>query len=169
MTLAGSDTRPSIWKPIAAALSAATLVSVFGAAATDLSPWYYALDKPTWQPPDWLFGPAWTTIFALSAIAGVLAWKNAPDRARRSRMVQLFAVNLALNMVWSLLFFRMRRPDFALVEVAALWLSIAVLIFATWSYSRPSSLLLLPYLAWVSFASFLNFAIVRLNSPFTGA
>ncbi|MGQ0620113.1 MAG: TspO/MBR family protein [Panacagrimonas sp.] len=161
--------RSSIWKPIACALAAAVTVSVLGAAATDLSPWYYALQKPSWQPPDWLFGPAWTTIFALAAIAGVLAWKNAPDRARRWRMVQFFSVNLVLNAVWSLLFFRLRRPDFALIEVAALWLSIAALMLAMGSYSRTSSVLLLPYLAWVSFATFLNFTIVRLNAPFAGS
>lgn len=166
MTATGTG---SVWKPVAAALAAAVAVSLFGALATDLSPWYYALQKPSWQPPDWLFGPAWTTIFALTAIAGVLAWRARPDRGYRTRLIALFGANLGLNMGWSWLFFRLRRPDFALAEVVLLWLSIAVLMWAMWSHARTSSLLLLPYLAWVSFAAYLNLTIVRLNAPFAGA
>lgn len=158
--------RSGTWKPVAAALAGAVAASVLGALSTDIGPWYYALTKPSWQPPDWLFGPAWTAIFALAALSGVLAWRKAPDRARRTVMLALFAVNLGLNALWSLLFFRLRRPDFALVEVAALWLSIAALMVVMWPYSRTSSGLLLPYIAWVSFAAFLNLTIVRLNAPF---
>lgn len=164
MTRAGSVT----WKPVALALLGAALASILGALATDLSPWYYQLHKPSWQPPDWLFGPVWTTIFAAAVIAALIAWRKAPDRASRVRVAQAFVVNLVLNVAWSLLFFRLRRPDFALVEVTLLWSSIAALIVLMWPYSRMSSALLLPYLAWVSFAAFLNLSIVRLNAPFPG-
>lgn len=157
------------WKPVVLAFLIAAVASGLGALATDLSPWYYALQKPSWQPPDWLFGPAWTTIYALGAVAGYLAWRKAPDRSSRQRMVQGFTINLLLNILWSVLFFRLQRPDFAFIEVAVLWASIAALMVIMWSYSRTSSILLLPYLAWVSFAAFLNLAIVRLNSPFVGS
>jgi benzodiazapine receptor len=163
MTAAGST-----WKPVVLAFLGATVASVFGALATDLGPWYYALHKPSWQPPDWLFGPVWTTIFAAAAVSALFAWRRAPDRQGRVRMVQAFMINLLLNVAWSLLFFRLRRPDYAFAEVALLWASIATLMVLMWSYSRMSSLLLLPYLAWVSFASILNLTIVRMNAPFAG-
>ena len=83
-------------------------------------------------------------------------------------MLIAFAINLSLNIMWSLLFFRLQRPDFALYQVPFLWLSIAVLIALMWRYSRTSSLLLVPYLLWVSFAAYLNFTIVQLNAPFPG-
>lgn len=161
--------RTATWKPIASAVAAAFAASGLGAMATDLSSWYYGLRKPSWQPPDWLFGPVWTTIFGLSAIAGIFAWRRAPDGAERRRMLMFFIVNLVLNAIWSLLFFRAQRPDLALIEVAFLWLSIAILMLSMWRYSRASSVLLLPYIVWVSFAAFLNFTIVRLNAPFPGS
>jgi translocator protein len=156
----------SRWKPIAVAALAATVVAGLGALMTDLGPWYLGLRKPSWEPPDWLFGPAWTLIFSLCAISGYLAWRNAPNRGGRDGIVGLFALNGLLNIVWSAVFFRLERPDWALTEVGLLWLSILMLIIASARYSRLASLLLIPYLAWVSFASILNFMIVQLNSPF---
>jgi benzodiazapine receptor len=157
------------WKPVLIAAVSAIAVAALGALMTDLGPWYAGLRKPSWQPPDWLFGPVWTTIFTAAAIAALFAWRRAPDRTSRTRMVQAFVVNLILNVLWSLLFFRLRRPDYAFAEVALLWASIATIMFLTWTYSRVSSLLLVPYLAWVSFAAFLNLTIVRLNAPFGGS
>lgn len=163
-----SATRPTDWKPVAVAFAAVIGISLIGGLATDIGPWYYALVKPSWQPPDWLFGPVWTTIFLLTAIAGVMAWRRAPGPVARRQLLWLFGINFFLNAAWSFLFFHFKRPDHALVEVVLLWMSIAVLMFALWGYSRTSSLLLLPYLLWVSFASFLNLTIVRLNAPFGG-
>jgi translocator protein len=154
------------WVPILTAAIAASVLGILGALVTDLSAWYYGLRKPAWQPPDWLFGPAWTLIFGLAALAGILAWKEAWGSGDRTRIVVLFAVNAALNVGWSWLFFRLHRPDWALVEVGFLWLSIVVLMVALWPMSRTASWLLAPYLAWVTFAAVLNFAIVRLNGPF---
>jgi translocator protein len=145
---------------------AASAVAVLGALLTDLSPWYYALRKPAWQPPDWLFGPAWTLIFGLTAVAGVIGWTYAPDRRTRRRMLALFAVNAALNVLWSVLFFRLHRPDWALVEVGFLWLSIVALMLSLRPLSKPASWLLLPYLLWVTFASTVNAGVVALNAPF---
>jgi tryptophan-rich sensory protein len=152
--------------PILAGAAAALAVAVVGALVTELGPWYYGLRQPEWKPPDWLFGPAWTFIFACAALAGILAWLRAPDRAARRRVVWLFAINAGLNVLWSVLFFRLQRPDWALAEVVLLWLSIVVLIWVPASYSRAASWLLVPYLAWVTFAALLNFAVVRLNGPF---
>lgn len=154
------------WLPILAGAAAATAIAITGALVTELGPWYYGLRQPPWKPPDWLFGPAWTLIFACTALAGILAWQRAPHRAARTRMIWLFAINAGLNVLWSVLFFRLQRPDWALVEVAFLWLSIVVLIWIPGSYSRAASWLLVPYLAWVTFAALLNFAVVQLNAPF---
>jgi tryptophan-rich sensory protein len=153
---------------IAGALVWCVVVAGAGAWLTDLTPWYRALKKPTWQPPDWLFGPAWTLILGLAALAGYLAWRGAPDRATRVTIAALFVANAVANIVWSPLFFKFRRPDWALMEVPLLWLSILAMIVTLYPVSRTASTLLLPYLAWVSFASFLNLTIVRLNRPFGG-
>ncbi len=133
-----------------------------GARLTRLDAWYRGLRKPSWQPPDWLFGPAWTLILTLCAAALVLAWRAAPP----SLVVALFGANFLLNIGWSLLFFRLRRPDWALIEVAPLWLSILAPMLAFARADARIAWLLLPYLLWVSFAAVLNRRIVTLNRPF---
>ncbi|MFO1394588.1 MAG: TspO/MBR family protein [Steroidobacteraceae bacterium] len=153
----------STLRPLAVAFVIATAVAATGAALTSLGPWYRELVKPAWQPPDWLFGPAWTLIFALCALAGAGTWRRAGDADARRRLLTAFAVNGVLNVTWSALFFRVQRPAWALVEVVLLWASIVVLIRVCAAVWRPAAWLLAPYLAWVSFASVLNAAIVRLN------
>jgi tryptophan-rich sensory protein len=155
-------------RPAMLALAVAVLASVAGRLATDIGPWYGALAKPSWQPPDWAFGPVWTTIYALCVVAATLAWRRAPTAAARRHLLAAFGINLVLNIGWSVLFFRLQRPDFALGGICMLWLSIAALIFLVWPWSRLASLLLAPYLAWVGFAAFLNLTIVQLNGPFAG-
>jgi tryptophan-rich sensory protein len=157
-----------------AASIVAAVVAAFGTAAvgglvTDIGPWYRGLAKPSWQPPDWAFGPAWTLIFSLIAASMVLAWNAESAEGRRAGIVAAFAVNLLLNALWSFLFFGRKRPDWALAEVAVLWLSIVVLIVVVRRHSALGAALLVPYLLWVSFASVLNRAIVRLNGPFPSA
>ena len=159
-------TRRSFWKPVVIAAAVAVFIGVLGGTLTDTGPWYQDLRKPSWQPPDWLFGPAWTLIFALSTVSAAYAWRNARDRVQREWVIALFAANGFLNVLWSTLFFALRRPDWALIEVAFLWLSIVLPIVVFWRFARPASLYLLPYLVWVSFAAFLNFTVVRLNAPF---
>jgi tryptophan-rich sensory protein len=154
------------WKPIATAAFAAAVVAMLGALMTDLGPWYAALRKPSWQPPDWLFGPAWTVIFGLCAFSGYLAWRSAPNRGGRDGVIALFALNAFLNVFWSALFFRIKRPDWALPEAGLLWLSILLMMLSLRRYSKTASLLLAPYLAWVSFAAILNWSVVELNAPF---
>ena len=97
------------FRPIAVAALAAIFVAVMGATITDLGPWYQQLTKPSWQPPDWLFGPAWTLIFALAALSAVEAWRSASGSSR-GLLVGLFCLNGFLNVLWSLLFFRLQRP-----------------------------------------------------------
>lgn len=152
--------------PVLVAAAAAMGVAGLGALMTDLGDWYRQLVQPAWKPPDWLFGPAWTTIFALAAAAGVAAWRRAPDKASREWMLALFALNGFLNVLWSLLYFRLRRPDWALMEVGLLWLSVLLLIVVLGRYSRPSALMLLPYLVWITIAGALNWGTVQLNGPF---
>ena len=155
------------WPPIVVAALAATAVAGLGASLTELGPWYYGLNKPWWQPPDWLFGPAWTAIFGMAAASGVLAWNGAPGtRVSRRRIIGLFALNGFLNILWSDLFFRLHRPDWALAEVGFLWLSILLLIVTVAPASRKAAWLLVPYLLRVGFAAVLNLAVVRMNYPF---
>jgi translocator protein len=153
-------------KPVLIAAGAALFVAVLGGLMTDLGPWYTSLRQPSWKPPDAAFGPVWTTIFALAAAAGVMAWRHAPSRAQRELMLMLFALNGFLNVFWSLLYFRLHRPDWALVEVPFLWLSVLVLILVLGRYARLAAWLLVPYLVWVAIAAALNWQTVRLNGPF---
>lgn len=130
------------------------------ATARSVLEWYPTLAKPPWTPPNWVFGPVWTLLYGMMAIAGWLAWRDG-----RSRIAAplLFLLQLALNGGWSWLFFGLRRPDLALACVVSLWLAIAGTIAAFWRISRLAVILFLPYLAWVTFAAVLNLAVVRLN------
>ena len=151
------------WTEVLVAAALALCVAILGGLATDIGPWYRALNKPAFQPPDWLFGPAWTLIYALITAAAVKAWRAAGDRRGRQWIVGLFGFNLTLNVLWSLLFFSARRPDWAMFEVVLLWASIAALIWTIYPRSKSAAWLLVPYLSWVTFASLLNMAIVQLN------
>jgi len=153
--------------PAIIAAMAAMLVASIGATLTDLGPWYRSLKQPSWNPPDVVFPIAWTTIFALAAVAAVEGWRKIERRSTAEWMVGLFALNGFLNILWSLIFFRLQRPDWALVVVGALWLSILVLVVYCGRHSLLSGLLLLPYLIWVSIAAALNVAVVDLNGPFS--
>lgn len=156
-------TRAAPWKPAIVAALAAFLVAGTGGALTTLGPWYAALNKPWWQPPGWLFGPAWTLIFGLIAASGAVAWQASRTASAKRLIIAAFALNALLNMGWSLLFFHLQHPDWAVIEVAFLWLSIVLLILVVRPSSSRAAWLLAPYLGWVTFASYLNLTIVRLN------
>lgn len=158
--------RRSFWKPVLIAAGVAIVIGTIGGTLTDIGPWYQNLRKPSWQPPDWLFGPAWTLIFALATVSAVHAWRNAENRVQRDLVIVLFALNGTLNVLWSTLFFALQRPDWALIEVGFLWGSILLPMIVFWRFAKPASLYLLPYLLWVSFAAYLNLTVVRLNAPF---
>ncbi|MCX7372895.1 MAG: tryptophan-rich sensory protein [Alphaproteobacteria bacterium] len=121
--------------------------------------WHAALAKPSWHPPNWLFGPAWGVLYLMIATAGWMVW----NAAGFSLPLAAWGVQLVLNAVWSWLFFGRRRPDLAFAEVLLLWLSIAACVVLFAPISATAALLMLPYLAWVAFASALNFAMWRLN------
>nr|WP_305957873.1 TspO/MBR family protein [Aurantiacibacter sp. 219JJ12-13]MDP5260386.1 TspO/MBR family protein [Aurantiacibacter sp. 219JJ12-13] len=152
--------------PIGIAAFAAVIVAVLGGTITNLGPWYEGLAKPDWTPPRAAFPIAWTAIFALAAVSGVIAWSKAPNRKVADMVIGLFALNGFLNILWSLLFFRMERPDLAFYELIALWLSILVLIVYCGRLSKVAGLLLVPYLAWVTVAGALNWEVVQLNGTF---
>jgi benzodiazapine receptor len=160
------SSRPVQWDAVIIAALAAVVVAALGATLTDLGPWYQSLKQPAWRLPDPAFGVIWTVIFMLAAISGVFAWRDTPDIKRRQMIVGLFAFNGFLNILWSLMFFKLRRPDLAMVEVGALWLSLAILIVVTSRDSKRASGLLIPYLIWISIAALLNYEVVRLNGPF---
>jgi translocator protein len=158
--------RRRVWIASAWAVLGIVVVAGLGGAATELGPWYRALKQPSWQPPDAAFGPAWTVIYVLTATAAVRVWLRATNARARSLWLGALVTNGALNIFWSWLFFKAKRPDWALAEVALLWASIVVLIVLARRDDAVAALLLVPYLLWVAFAASLNFAVVRLNGPF---
>lgn len=140
-------------------------VGAVGSLATTpkIPTWYAGLAKPAWTPPDAVFPIAWTTLYVLMAVALWRLWQlHAPSPERR-RAILLWFLQLALNAIWSPVFFGMETPGAALVVVIALWLAIAAAIWASARIDRMAAWLLAPYLAWVSYATALNAAIVALN------
>ena len=156
----------SFYWALAGSGAVAVIVAVAGGVLTEIGPWYRGLKKPSWQPPDWAFGPVWTVILILAAISAALAWDAAQDSGGRTAILLVLIVNSILNIAWSGIFFKMKRPDWALIEVIMLWFSILPLIIVLGFYSQTAGLLMLPYLLWVSIAAFLNYRIVALNKPF---
>ncbi|MEM9172031.1 MAG: TspO/MBR family protein [Pseudomonadota bacterium] len=152
-------------RSLAIALAIAFATATIGGALTEIGPWYRGLEKPWFQPPDWAFGPAWTLIYLLTATAAHLSWQHV-TRTRRAWVLILFLGNAALNAGWSLTFFWLQRPDLAVWESCALWASILALMIVFGKAHRAVIPLLMPYLLWVSFATYLNQAIVELNAPF---
>lgn len=152
---------------VVTAAIAVAIVALVGMTQTDLGPWYHALRKPDWAPPDAAYGAAWTAIFALNVVGIVTGWQAIRGRREQDWLIALFALNGFLNICWSLVFFRLQRPDWALFELLALWVSILALILFIWRRSMVGAVLLLPYLGWVTFAGYLNMIIVKLNGPFS--
>lgn len=151
---------------LALAVSAFLCFSVAGLGgywtSLGLGPWYDGLRKPAWTPPGWIFGPVWTVFYALMACSAWMVWRKGPEGTRVP--LALFGAQLALNLFWSGLFFGLRRPGLAFVEILLMWVAILLTVLAFGRISRLASGLMVPYLAWVTFASALNFAIWRLNA-----
>jgi tryptophan-rich sensory protein len=135
-----------------------------GGALTSVSvnDWYQTLAKPSWKPPDWLFGPVWTALYFMMAVAAWLVWRRGGLSASRVPLA-LFALQLGLNVAWSAVFFAFRSPGLAFGEILILWLAIAATALSFFYRSTTGALLLAPYLAWTTFAAFLNLAIWRMN------
>ncbi|HEY1602236.1 MAG TPA: TspO/MBR family protein [Pirellulales bacterium] len=130
--------------------------------ATSLTDWYLGLAKPSWNPPNWIFGPVWTMLYILMAIAAWLVWRAEGWRSAALPLT-VFAIQLVLNVAWSGLFFALQNPAAAFGEVLLLWLAIAATVFLFCGIDRVAAALLAPYLTWVSFAAVLNFAVWQLN------
>ena len=124
--------------------------------------WYAGLEKPSWNPPSWVFGPVWTTLYVLMGVASWLVWDR--HRGAAQAALTLFVVQLIANALWSWLFFGIQSPFLAFIDIVVLWLLIVATTIAFWRLRPIAGALLLPYLAWVTFATALNFAIWRLNS-----
>ena len=125
--------------------------------------WYATLAKPSWNPPNWVFGPVWSVLYFCMAVAAWLVWRQKGLAGARGPLA-LFGVQLALNTLWSCLFFGLHSPGLAFAEILLLWAAIAATTVTFWRRSVPAGLLFVPYLAWVTFASVLNFTIWRLNA-----
>ncbi len=125
--------------------------------------WYVALAKPALNPPSWIFGPVWTTLYALMGIAAFLIWKKGLDRNDVRKALAVFGLQLALNTFWSIVFFGLHSPAWAFVNIISLWLAIAWTMILFYKISKPAMWLLAPYILWVSFASYLNYSIWILN------
>lgn len=133
------------------------------AVSTSVIDWYPTLNKPSWNPPPWLFGPVWTILYVMMGIAAFLVWRKAGGLAAMGAALVLFLLQLALNGLWSVIFFGLRSPGMAFGEVILFWFILVLTIVAFFRRSRGAGLLMLPYLAWVSFASVLNFTIWQMN------
>lgn len=145
-----------------AVFAGATFAAAASGAIFKPGEWYENLRHPSWRPPNWVFPVVWTPMYAAIAAAGFLVWR---ETGWAGGMVPfaVFAVQLLLNFAWSWLFFGLHRPDWALIEVVFLWLSIAATIAVFMPVSALAGWILVPYLLWVGFASFLNWTLVRLN------
>lgn len=156
------------WTPAFIAAGWAIILGGAGGALTEIGPWYRNLRKPPWQPPDWLFGPAWTIILGLAGWSFYIGLTKAPTPEARAGVWALFIANFVLHFLWSPLFFKWKRPDWALAENVFLWLSVVGLMVALPRLVGDSfpGWLNVPYFVWVTFAFVLNLKIVQLNAPF---
>ena len=149
-----------------AALAGWVVLSFAVAAVASLATpgeWYAGLRKPAWNPPNWLFGPVWTALYTMMAFAAWLVWHRG-GWAEQARPLGTYLLQLGLNGLWSWIFFGWHRPGLAFAEILALWVTILLAIRAFAPVSRPAAWLLVPYLAWVTFAAALNLALWRLNA-----
>lgn len=129
--------------------------------ASEIPTWYLTLNKPSFNPPNYLFGPVWTTLYILMGISWYMISKTTADR--KSKLVVIYILQLILNFLWSIIFFGFHAPFMALIEISLLWITILVMIINFYKENKVAGLLQIPYLLWVSFATTLNFAIWQLN------
>lgn len=148
-------------------VTAIVLTVVLGAVgglvtAAEIPVWYAGLNKPAFNPPNWLFGPVWTMLYLLMGISCFLVWKL-PVTVQRNKALALFIIQFVLNFCWSFIFFGMHELGWALIEMGILWMAILLTIIHFSKLSKTAAWLLVPYIAWVSFAFILNAAIWKLN------
>ena len=159
-----SKTISSTWKLIIAIFicEAIGIVSALFV-NTRMNPWFSKLNKPSWNPPAFLFAPVWTTLYLLMGISLWLIWKSTAPAQQKNNAIILFSLQLFLNFWWSMIFFRFHSPAFALVEIILMLMLILLTIISFSKLSKPAAWLLIPYIAWVAFATILNYSIWALN------
>ena len=162
--MTASNSMSSFWKLIIAVgiCEATGILSAF-ISQTANNAWFDALNKPSWNPPAYLFAPVWTTLYLLMGIALWLVWKSNSPESQKKFAIFIFAIQLFFNFWWSILFFRIHSPAIALVDILLMVITIILSIFSFAATSRTAAWLLVPYLAWVSFATFLNYTIWSIN------
>lgn len=129
---------------------------------TGVKSWYRTIQKPSWNPPDWVFGPVWTTLYVLMGISFFLIWRSSGEKQKQTAIV-LYILQLVANFFWSLIFFDQHQIALALAEIIILWVLILLTIFSFANISKTAAWLLVPYISWVSFAAILNYTIWQLN------
>ena len=131
--------------------------------ATGMGSWYQTIQKPSWNPPGWIFGPVWTTLYIMMGIALFLVWRSGATDGLKKTAISLFAIQLVLNFFWSFIFFKLQLPGWAFAEIILMWIMIFISILWFGKISSTAAWLLVPYISWVSFASVLNYAVWKLN------
>lgn len=152
------------WFGLLVALAVCFAAAALGTVAnvSEIRTWYVTLDKPSWTPPNWVFGPVWTILYALMAISAWIIWDRLGWR-RAQPALALFGGQLLLNVAWSWLFFNQHSPGLAFADIAALWIAIAATLSVFARTSATAAGLLVPYLLWVTYAAALNYAIWMMN------
>ena len=150
---------------LAASIVLCLLAGVIGSIFTSSSVgnWYRTLNKPIFNPPDWIFAPVWTLLYIMMGISLFMVWTAEMEKSLKRMAFLIFAIQLILNILWSVLFFGLQNPVLSLIEIFVLWIAILIAILVFKKISILSAFLLMPYLAWVTFAAFLNYSIVTLN------
>ena len=133
------------------------------ATASAIPTWYQGLNKPAWNPPNWVFGPVWTLLYVLMGVAAWLVWRQGWDNPQVRMALAIFGVQLLLNLFWSLIFFGLRSPGWAVLEIVILWGFVLATTVQFYRLDSIAGLLLIPYQLWVTFAAVLNAAVWQLN------
>lgn len=154
----------NIWK-LVVSFAVCQFVALIGSVFTisSIQGWYTTLNKPSFNPPNWIFGPVWTILFILMGMSLFLVWRKGLKSKKSKTALKIFFAQLGLNLLWSVLFFGAHSPTLAFIDIILLWIVILFTIVKFYKISKLSAYLLMPYLLWVSFATILNFFIVRLN------
>jgi translocator protein len=152
------------WLKLIISILMCQFAGLFGTIFTrkNIPTWFANLKKPIFNPPDWVFGPVWITLYFMMGISFYLIWKNENSSVTKIPII-IFIVHLFLNSIWTIIFFGFKSPGFAFIEIIILWILILICIIQFYPISTTASVLLIPYLLWVSFASVLNFTIWKLN------
>ena len=158
--------RPKNAYMLLAAIAICQSAGIIGSVFTypSIQTWYAALEKPFFSPPNWVFAPIWLALYTLMGIAAYLVWEKGIKKKNVRAALQLFGAQLALNALWSILFFGMRSLLYSFVEIVVLWILIAATTFKFYKISKRAGMLMVPYILWVSFAMVLNFSILMLNA-----